>query len=180
MSLPMSKLVCGMGDAPVTGAWMPITISVSLTPAVSLPPGWNGPGAGGGAVVVASAVVALGTVVAPGVVVAPATVVAAAMVVSTGAAVNGGRVDPGAAVVAAPPPSSPVPATPDFWPHAAATRTSASANGMARRARVVRRRDGVRLMARPSGRGGGRGTRSHRDDWPLDAVGHRPVRGSGP
>ena len=32
MSLPMSKLVCGIGDAPVTGAWMPMTISSSRDP----------------------------------------------------------------------------------------------------------------------------------------------------
>jgi hypothetical protein len=39
MSLPMSKLVCGMGEAPVTGAWMPMTISSSVIPAVSSGPG---------------------------------------------------------------------------------------------------------------------------------------------
>ncbi len=35
MSLPVSKLVCGIGDAPVTGAWIPMTISLSVIPAVS-------------------------------------------------------------------------------------------------------------------------------------------------
>ena len=32
MSLPVSKLVWGIGDAPVTGAWMPMTISLSVIP----------------------------------------------------------------------------------------------------------------------------------------------------
>src|SRR4051812_48931769 len=114
MSLPMSKLVCGMGDAPVTGAWMPITISESVTPAVSFPPGSNGPLGAGAVVVAATVVVAPGAVVvAPGAVVVPGVVVAPdAVVGATGAAVMGGRVDP--VVVADPPPSSAVPATPDF------------------------------------------------------------------
>jgi hypothetical protein len=47
-------------------------------------------------------------------VVALGVVVAAGAVVPTGAAVIGGRVEPDADVVADPPPSPPVPATPDF------------------------------------------------------------------
>src|SRR5829696_6724514 len=71
MSLPTSKLVCGIGEAPVTGAWMPMTISVSVTPAVSLPPGSYGPT---GIVAAAGAVLATPGVepaVAPGTVDAP-------------------------------------------------------------------------------------------------------------
>ncbi|MBA3604377.1 MAG: hypothetical protein H0W46_00085, partial [Acidimicrobiia bacterium] len=45
MSLPVSKLVWGIGEAPVTGAWMPMTISSSLTPAASLSSGSYGPAA---------------------------------------------------------------------------------------------------------------------------------------
>src|SRR6476660_3612120 len=38
MSLPVSKLTWGIGDAPVTGAWIPMTISLLVIPAVSFEP----------------------------------------------------------------------------------------------------------------------------------------------
>src|SRR5680860_828843 len=43
MSLPMSKVRCGRGDAPVTGACTPMTISLLVTPEVSSGPGSCGP-----------------------------------------------------------------------------------------------------------------------------------------
>ena len=88
----MSKLVWGMGDAPVTGAWMPITISSSVTPAVSSSPGSYGPTAAGSVVATAAALVSvtgsLEPVVAAGVVDSPASVLGgwvAAAAVSAGA-----------------------------------------------------------------------------------------------
>src|SRR4051812_40083410 len=113
MSLPMSKLVCGIGDAPVTGAWTPMTISSSLTPAASFLPATNGP-TGAAVVVTASVVLAASAVVAPATVVGPA--VAALGPVVAGATVVAGA---GEAVVGSWP--SPPPATPDFCPHPAAS-----------------------------------------------------------
>src|SRR4051812_36776755 len=147
MSLPMSKLVCGIGDAPVTGAWIPMTISVSVTPAVSFGPGSWLP-TGGGTVVSAAVVSTDGGVVSvesvgsvplgwlpcgsvespgaalesvPGWVVSPpvAAVVTGAAVI--GAAVAGAAVCAGATVSE--------PATPVFWPHAADTTAMSTNNG---------------------------------------------------
>src|SRR5262245_18203500 len=119
MSLPVSKLSCGIGEAPVTGAWIPITISLSLTPAVSSGPGWYGPCTGWvvcGATVVTDPLPVVGgdgTVLPPG----------GGAPVGSVARVDG-AVEAGGAAVTGGGAGSPLPATTAFCPHATASNAA--------------------------------------------------------